>query len=133
NSTPTSTTASSAQSRSRDSIPTACLACVRIEQDPRVFQVPANVTDQVPGHIQRSKHLKCDGFHPCSRCVASGSECAYVASRRGYKGPTRGAAPNPNKRQATSPPDLDAAAVFPYSSASQPGSICPASKGTCVT
>lgn len=29
----------------------------------------------------------------------------YVASRRGYKGPRRGASQNPNKRQATSPPD----------------------------
>ncbi|KFH41797.1 Conidial development protein fluffy-like protein [Hapsidospora chrysogenum ATCC 11550] len=107
NSPQTSVTASSAQSRSRDSIPTACLAC-------------------------RSKHLKCDGSHPCARCVASGSECAYVASRRGYKGPRRGAAPNPNKRQATSPPDLDASDVFPYSSASQPISMCRAFKGSSV-
>ncbi|QUC22345.1 uncharacterized protein UV8b_06586 [Ustilaginoidea virens] len=68
--------------RSREStVPAACLAC-------------------------RSKHLKCDGQAPCARCVSTQSECVYVASRRGYKGPRRGAAQNPNKRQATSPPDL---------------------------
>ncbi|KAF4589546.1 C6 transcription factor [Ophiocordyceps camponoti-floridani] len=62
-------------------VPAACLAC-------------------------RSKHLKCDGQSPCARCYSSQSECVYVASRRGYKGPPRrGATVNPNKRQATSPPD----------------------------
>ncbi|KJZ69919.1 hypothetical protein HIM_10704 [Hirsutella minnesotensis 3608] len=61
-------------------VPAACLAC-------------------------RSKHLKCDGQSPCARCLASQSECVYVASRRGYKGPRRGMVHNPNKRQATSPPD----------------------------
>uniref|UniRef100_A0A8H7K7W3 Zn(2)-C6 fungal-type domain-containing protein n=2 Tax=Bionectria ochroleuca TaxID=29856 RepID=A0A8H7K7W3_BIOOC len=40
--------------------PTACLSC-------------------------RAKHLKCDRLHPCIRCTASGDECSYVASRRGYK------------------------------------------------
>ncbi|OAA38608.1 glucoamylase [Metarhizium rileyi] len=68
--------------RSRDStVPAACLAC-------------------------RSKHLKCDGHTPCTRCVNTQNECVYVASRRGYKGPRRGTVQNPNKRQATSPPDL---------------------------
>ncbi|KFG82049.1 glucoamylase [Metarhizium anisopliae] len=38
-------------------------------------------------------------------CLAC-NECVYVASRRGYKGPRRGTVQNPNKRQATSPPDL---------------------------
>lgn len=39
--------------------------------------------------------------------MASGSaaECVYVASRRGYKGPRRGTAHNPNKRHASSSPD----------------------------
>ncbi|KUI55541.1 Activator of stress genes 1 [Cytospora mali] len=62
------------------SVPAACLAC-------------------------RSKHLKCDGNTPCVRCVGSQSECVYVASRRGYKGPRRGTAQNPNKRHASSSPD----------------------------
>ncbi|KAI1384375.1 uncharacterized protein F4822DRAFT_432922 [Hypoxylon trugodes] len=56
----------------------------------------------------RAKHLKCDGKNPCGRCQTSDSgECVYVASRRGYKGPRRNAAPNPNKRHASdseSPP-----------------------------
>ncbi|KAK4456635.1 hypothetical protein QBC42DRAFT_214462 [Cladorrhinum samala] len=52
----------------------------------------------------RSKHLKCDGSTPCSRCTSSQSECVYVPSRRGYKGPRRGTAPNPNKRHASSSP-----------------------------
>ncbi|KAL1875207.1 hypothetical protein Daus18300_003278 [Diaporthe australafricana] len=61
-------------------VPAACLAC-------------------------RSKHLKCDGQTPCTRCVAAQAECVYVASRRGYKGPRRGTAHNPNKRHASSSPD----------------------------
>lgn len=52
----------------------------------------------------RSKHLKCDGQNPCSRCRASDAECVYVASRRGYKGPRRGTAANPNKRARSSSP-----------------------------
>ncbi|KAL3953726.1 hypothetical protein ACCO45_011682 [Purpureocillium lilacinum] len=72
--------------KNRDStVPAACLAC-------------------------RSKHLKCDGQNPCARCLSSQSECVYVASRRGYKGPRRGTAQNPNKRQATSPPDANGGA-----------------------
>jgi Fungal Zn(2)-Cys(6) binuclear cluster domain len=35
----------------------------------------------------RSKHLKCDGKTPlCTRCAASGVECVFVQSRRGYNG-----------------------------------------------
>ncbi|KAJ4392113.1 hypothetical protein N0V93_005735 [Gnomoniopsis smithogilvyi] len=73
---------SSSSTGNTPSIPAACLAC-------------------------RSKHLKCDGNTPCSRCVGAGtaSECVYVASRRGYKGPRRGTAQNPNKRHASSSPD----------------------------
>lgn len=37
--------------------------------------------------------------------MASQSECVYVASRRGYKGPRRGTTHNPNKRHASSSPD----------------------------
>ncbi|CAK7237589.1 hypothetical protein SBRCBS47491_010032 [Sporothrix bragantina] len=56
-------------------VPTACLGC-------------------------RSKHLKCDGQVPCSRCQQSEMECVYIASRRGYKGPRK-----PNKRlRSSSPP-----------------------------
>ncbi|CAK7232946.1 hypothetical protein SCUCBS95973_008429 [Sporothrix curviconia] len=56
-------------------VPTACLGC-------------------------RSKHLKCDGQVPCSRCRQSEMECIYIASRRGYKGPRK-----PNKRlRSSSPP-----------------------------
>lgn len=85
--------------------------------------IPCPLLTTIPPGIQRSKHLKCDGSHPCSRCVASGSECAYVASRRGYKGPRRGAAQNPNKRQATSPADQDASEIITKSL--QPSSVCP--------
>ncbi|KAK3322408.1 hypothetical protein B0H66DRAFT_619997 [Apodospora peruviana] len=72
------------------SVPAACLAC-------------------------RAKHLKCDGLTPCSRCTSSNSECIYIASRRGYKGPRRtGTAHNPHKRHASSSP--------PYSG---PADNCP--------
>ncbi|KAH7065457.1 hypothetical protein B0J12DRAFT_36897 [Macrophomina phaseolina] len=37
----------------------------------------------------RSKHLKCSGGEPCTRCATDGSECSYVKSRRGYKGPRK--------------------------------------------
>ncbi|KAI0901567.1 hypothetical protein F4806DRAFT_5496 [Annulohypoxylon nitens] len=76
-STPVPSTAGAVDSRSPPvTVQAACLAC-------------------------RGKHLKCDGRNPCSRCQTSDSECIYVASRRGYKGPRRNAAPNPNKRHAS--------------------------------
>ncbi|KAI8951661.1 hypothetical protein F4801DRAFT_278704 [Xylaria longipes] len=62
-------------------VPAACLAC-------------------------RAKHLKCDGSNPCSRCFTSSSECVYVASRRGYKGPRKSSTANPNKRHASDSPPL---------------------------
>ncbi|GAP89716.1 putative C6 zinc finger domain-containing protein [Rosellinia necatrix] len=62
-------------------VPAACLAC-------------------------RGKHLKCDGSTPCSRCLTSSSECVYVASRRGYKGPRKNSTANPNKRHASDSPPL---------------------------
>ncbi|KAK5663983.1 hypothetical protein OQA88_195 [Cercophora sp. LCS_1] len=74
------------------SVPAACLAC-------------------------RGKHLKCDGLTPCSRCTSSNTECVYVASRRGYKGPRRNPAPNPHKRHASSSP--------PYTGGGGPVDSCP--------
>ncbi|ATY62437.1 C6 transcription factor [Cordyceps militaris] len=75
-----SNSASSGDTRSKDAtVPAACLAC-------------------------RSKHLKCDGQNPCARCVGSGSDCIYVASRRGYKGPRKNQPQNTNRSQVTSPP-----------------------------
>lgn len=42
---------------------------------------------------------------PCGRCTSSNSECVYIASRRGYKGPGRNKVPhNPHKRHASSSP-----------------------------
>jgi hypothetical protein len=38
----------------------------------------------------RSRHLKCDGQQPCSRCLQEGlAECSYMKSRRGWKGPRK--------------------------------------------
>ncbi|KAF7924984.1 uncharacterized protein EAE98_007072 [Botrytis deweyae] len=55
--------------KDRITVPSACVAC-------------------------RSKHLKCDGFSPCSRCSTNEYECVYVRSRRGFKGPRRNGAQN---------------------------------------
>ncbi|GLB12206.1 hypothetical protein AtubIFM57258_009486 [Aspergillus tubingensis] len=45
----------------------------------------------------RHKHLKCDGKTPvCGRCSATGSECQYTPSRRGYKGPSKKRRANPS-------------------------------------
>lgn len=50
---------------SRKPSPKACLAC-------------------------RNKHVKCDGRIPvCTRCSSAGTDCVYVESRRGYRGPKR--------------------------------------------
>ena len=44
----------------------------------------------------RQRHLKCDGQTPvCGRCAASGTECQYTPSRRGYKGPSKKRRANP--------------------------------------
>lgn len=53
-----------ASSKDRTTVPSACVQC-------------------------RSKHLKCDGSSPCSRCSVNNFECVYVRSRRGFKGPRR--------------------------------------------
>ncbi|KAJ6782144.1 hypothetical protein PWT90_07436 [Aphanocladium album] len=35
--------------------------------------------------VERQRHLKCDGKHPCIRCVDSESSCTFVPSRRGQR------------------------------------------------
>jgi hypothetical protein len=50
--------------RDRTTVPSACVQC-------------------------RSKHLKCDGLIPCTRCSANSFDCLYVRSRRGFKGPRK--------------------------------------------
>lgn len=52
--------------RDRITVPSACVQC-------------------------RSKHLKCDGLSPCTRCSSNSFECIYVRSRRGFKGPRKNA------------------------------------------
>ncbi|KAL2827539.1 hypothetical protein BDW59DRAFT_143934 [Aspergillus cavernicola] len=52
--------------------------------------------------VCRQKHLKCDGTTPvCSRCAATGSECLYTPSRRGYKGPSKKRRANPSSPEQT--------------------------------
>ncbi|KAF3770195.1 hypothetical protein M406DRAFT_335911 [Cryphonectria parasitica EP155] len=84
---------------------------------------PANAAPSVPAACLgcRAKHLKCDGNTPCARCVSSAIECVYVASRRGYKGPRRAMAPNPNKRHASSSPDARGGGDIVPSGAQGPG------------
>ncbi|KAL7627209.1 hypothetical protein AAE478_003985 [Parahypoxylon ruwenzoriense] len=84
---PISPTPGNADSRtSPNTVQAACLACASLRW------------------IKRGKHLKCDGQNPCGRCRSSDSDCVYVASRRGYKGPRRSTAPNSNKRHASDSP-----------------------------
>ncbi|KAH1520393.1 hypothetical protein KXX06_008639 [Aspergillus fumigatus] len=50
----------------------------------------------------RHKHLKCDGVTPvCGRCAATGAECQYTPSRRGYKGPSKKRRANPSSPERT--------------------------------
>ncbi|KAF9883854.1 hypothetical protein FE257_002745 [Aspergillus nanangensis] len=57
----------------------------------------------------RQKHLKCDGRTPvCGRCAATGTECQYTPSRRGYKGPSKKRRANPSSPDQT-PIDLSTA------------------------
>ncbi|KAF2736281.1 hypothetical protein EJ04DRAFT_551355 [Polyplosphaeria fusca] len=37
----------------------------------------------------RSRHLKCDGGTRCNRCKADQTDCVYIQTRRGWKGPRR--------------------------------------------
>ncbi|KAH8655484.1 hypothetical protein BX600DRAFT_482961 [Xylariales sp. PMI_506] len=53
--------------------------------------------------VCRERHLKCDGLIPCSRCVSSSSECLYIASRRGRRGPRKVLHGKFDKSQITSP------------------------------
>ncbi|PYH83143.1 hypothetical protein BO82DRAFT_46622 [Aspergillus uvarum CBS 121591] len=56
----------------------------------------------------RHKHLKCDGNTPvCGRCAATGAECQYTPSRRGYKGPSKKRRANPSSPDQL-PSDLSA-------------------------
>jgi hypothetical protein len=85
------------------SVPAACLACVScFFYAPPAMDLPVDLSANI--RQKRGKHLKCDGLTPCSRCTISNSECVYVASRRGYKGPRRNTAHNPHKRHASSSP-----------------------------
>ncbi|KAK7221372.1 hypothetical protein V2G26_009375 [Clonostachys chloroleuca] len=63
---------------------------------------PAGRVDQPPISTAcitcRTRHQKCDGKRPCSRCIIQETECTYVASRRGYRGP-RVAAISKSKKQ----------------------------------
>ncbi|KAF4626161.1 hypothetical protein G7Y89_g12001 [Cudoniella acicularis] len=61
------TSSFSDQSKERITVPSACVQC-------------------------RSKHLKCDGLSPCTRCSSNSFECVYVRSRRGFKGPRKNGA-----------------------------------------
>ncbi|PYH99402.1 C6 transcription factor [Aspergillus ellipticus CBS 707.79] len=57
----------------------------------------------------RHKHLKCDGQTPlCGRCAATGADCQYTPSRRGYKGPSKKRRANPSSPDQV-PTDLTAA------------------------
>ncbi|KAI0128674.1 hypothetical protein BJ170DRAFT_340824 [Xylariales sp. AK1849] len=74
--------------------------------------IAGNVNSQAPAPSVpaactacRSRHLKCDGATPCSRCQTNETLCQYVASRRGFKGPRRNTAQNPNKRHASDSPN----------------------------
>ncbi|KKA31189.1 hypothetical protein TD95_005416 [Thielaviopsis punctulata] len=94
----TAATATGATGAAPQAVSAACLAC-------------------------RAKHLKCDGRTPCGRCTSNQSECVYIASRRGYKGPkAKPAANNPHKRRAESDPDDPAEVAVSSASAS---SSCP--------
>jgi hypothetical protein len=67
-------------SKERITVPSACVQC-------------------------RSKHLKCDGLSPCTRCSSNSFECVYVRSRRGFKGPRRnGTNGTPSKASSVSGP-----------------------------
>ncbi len=61
----------------------------------------------------RSKHLKCDGCHPCSRCSSNSFECEYVKSRRGFKGPRRNGIQNKASSVAAAPVDRSCPLVHP--------------------
>ncbi|KAL2886590.1 hypothetical protein HOO65_060420 [Ceratocystis lukuohia] len=64
---------------------------------------PKNSNGGAPQAISAACLACCNGQMPCRRCTANESECVYIASRRGYKGPkAKPSANNPNKRRAES-------------------------------
>ncbi|KAJ0309161.1 hypothetical protein COL516b_003059 [Colletotrichum fioriniae] len=107
----TSDTRSQGQQPPVVAVPAACLACGPRRRLSLLLIGSGGDRDDETGTTLfgvrvplRSKHLKCDGQNPCSRCLSSQSECVYVASRRGYKGPRRNNTANPNKRARSSSP-----------------------------
>ncbi|BDD62354.1 hypothetical protein MPDQ_001872 [Monascus purpureus] len=64
--------------------------------------------------ICRQKHLKCDGITPvCGRCAASGANCQYTPSRRGYKGQSKKRRANPPspEEQLAGDPDFNGSQI----------------------
>lgn len=61
----------------------------------------------------RSKHLKCDGLQPCSRCSSNSFTCEYVRSRRGFKGPRRNGLQNKASSVSAGPVDMSCPLVHP--------------------
>lgn len=59
----------------------------------------------------RSKHLKCDGLSPCTRCSSNSLECVYIKSRRGFKGPRKNTQNKTNA--ALAPPNPSAPRACP--------------------
>ncbi|KAK0103546.1 hypothetical protein ONS95_005565 [Cadophora gregata] len=80
--------AQQAKDKERATVPSACVQC-------------------------RSKHLKCDGLQPCSRCSSNGFECEYVRSRRGFKGPRRNGIQNKASSISGAPVDMSCPLVHP--------------------
>jgi hypothetical protein len=75
------------------------------EQSKTIQGGPANSAPGIRSFVCarcRSKHLKCDGAMPCSRCREDSGECFYTMSRRGWKGPRkRKAEPNNDRRSVS--------------------------------
>ena len=84
-------------------------------QDPVASTIPDSGRERVTvpsACVQcRSKHLKCDGLTPCTRCSANSFDCLYVKSRRGFKGPRR----NGVQSKAVSTPAAPVAIISPPS------------------
>ncbi|PVH75515.1 hypothetical protein DL98DRAFT_498285 [Cadophora sp. DSE1049] len=80
--------AQQAKDKERATVPSACVQC-------------------------RSKHLKCDGLQPCSRCSSNSFECEYVRSRRGFKGPRRNGTQNKASSVSAGPVDMSCPLVHP--------------------
>ena len=66
----------------------------------------------------RSRHLKCSGGDPCTRCRSEGDVCTYVKSRRGYKGPRKNR--HTTSSNSGSPPDQVPRQEMANSTQSQP-------------